>query len=191
MMKLQHFVLGAVALTTVLALSGCGSKEAAKSAAQPALQPAAAAAPQFKDLVVSYDIVRGHHNIPADQSADKTCVLNSRFLHNEGIIWRVRVMDPVTGQFMDDKAIEKVEVKLADGQVLKVDYGGHPAKAPTDTYWTTAFEIPEEYPSGALNFTVNVQAKDGRTNSKGMNFVAALSQVTILDGKMPKLAAGK
>lgn len=182
-----RIALAALAILTVSLVAGCGGQAAksADAAPAPAAQPAA---PAFSDLVVSYDIVRGHQNVPQDQ-ADKICVLNNRFLHNEGIVWRIRVMDPVTGQFLDDKALDKVEVKLADGQALKASYGGHPAKNSTDSYWTANLEIPESYPSGALNFTVNVAAKDGRNKVKSLTFAEAPTQLTILDGKVDKVAS--
>jgi hypothetical protein len=93
------------------------------------------------------------------------CVQSSRFPQGEGVVWRIKVYDPVTGQPMDDKALGSVVVSLKDGQTFKAAYGGHPGQPgvpATDYFWSTAWAIPATYPTGSVPYTVTATGKDGR-----------------------------
>jgi hypothetical protein len=115
-------------------------------------------------LIVFGDTVQGGKNVPEDQAADKTCVLTSRYPRNSEVVFRVRVIDPTTGQAMDDTTLEKVETILGDGTVAEMDYGGHPPPArDRDFYWTVPWLIPKDYPTGSVAYTVIATAIDGRT----------------------------
>jgi hypothetical protein len=111
------------------------------------------------DTVVSSTGVKN----PAD-----ICVQSSRFPQGEGVVWRIKVYDPATGQPMDDKALSSVVVSLKDGQTFKAAYGSHPGgpgATPTDYFWSTAWAIPATYPTGSVPYTVTAQSKDGRTGT--------------------------
>lgn len=128
-------------------------------------------------LLVTGDFVQGHENAPEGQ----TCVANNRYLPGQQIVWRLKVVDPETGQLMDDQALESVTVTLVDGQVFEAKYGGHPHSDPVDFYWTTSWSIPEDYPSGIVDFTVSAKASDGRTgNNETVKFPIESSMITIL-----------
>lgn len=115
-------------------------------------------------LIVFGDTVTGSKNVPEDQRGTRLCVLNSRFPRNSEVVWRVRVIDPATGQAMDDTMLEKVEVQLGDGQTFEMEYGGHPPpQRDREFYWATPWLIPKEYPTGSVAYTVTATATDGRT----------------------------
>lgn len=141
------------------------------AAALPA--PAAASAP----LVVVDSVVQGAEGSPRDRS----CVLNSRFLHGQQIVWRIKVLDPATGRPMDDKQLKRVWVELVDGQVFEARYGPHPKNKPVDYYWTTSWVIPSDYPSGVLDYTVYAEARDGR-KGENVKFPIESSMLTVLPG---------
>jgi len=186
--RLVSRVSGVIALLVVFALlAGC-SKPAATQPSQ--TQPSQQAAPSFDKVLVSYDLVRGSKNVAKNEAAAKTCVASSRYLHNEEIVWRIKVTDPKTGELLDDKALSSVAVKLSDGQVLKARYGGHPAKSPTDFFWAVSFDIPEGYPTGQLKFDVDVAGSDGRTGQL-VSFNVAPALLTIMDGAVAKVDAPK
>jgi hypothetical protein len=126
---------------------------------------AAGAQDDAEQLIVYGDIVQGGKNIPEDQRADRACVLSSRFPRNSEMVWRMRVIDPQTGEPMDDEMLERVGVELSDGQVFEMDYGPHPGppNPPRDYYWTVPWTVPEDYPTGTLSYTVTATAADGRT----------------------------
>ena len=138
----------------------------------------------FNQIVVVHDIVRGSWNVPKDEVASKVCVLNSRFLHKEQVAWRIKLLDPTTGALLDDKAVQRLEVKLVSGETFVAKYGTHPRQNPTDKFWSTAWTIPESYPSGTVPYMITATGNDGRT-SMAVTFNVNLAQLTVLDGAIP------
>jgi hypothetical protein len=159
-----------------LGLAACGGN-GGDGAADEATAPTDAAGAAV--LTISADTVSGPLNIPEDQRAGAVCVLQSRFPRNSEIVWRARVMD-VQGAELDDAALASVEVRLGDGQTFAMRYGPHPRENPTDFFWTTAFDIPSDYPSGTLGYEIVATANDGATGTF-KPFEVAPSLLTITD----------
>jgi len=180
-MSLRSAAFMAVILLLSVLLTACGAASPAK--------PAAAPAPTFAKLIVTNDLVRGAENIDQSKPAEvaRICSELSKFMHNERIVWRIKVMDPQTGAFMDDKNVGEVSVKLSDGQVVQAKYGGHGGTKdkPADFFWTAGWTVPETYPSGSLTYTVNAAGKDGRGAMMINDFKVPAAFLTILDGKVP------
>lgn len=157
---------------------------AATAACQAAPPPATATvAPQAagaSKLFLEVDMVQGSANIPSDQAATKSCVMNNRFPRNGEIVWRTRIFDGKTGDTMDNKAVSKASVILANGTTLDMQYGGHPAKTPKDFYWTVNWLVPRDQATGTLNYKVDATASDGRTG-EFVPFNSAPSLLTITD----------
>ena len=125
------------------------------------------------DTVVSSTGVKN----PAD-----ICVGSSRFPQGEGVVWRIKVYDPATGQPMDDKTLDSVVVSLKDGQTFTATYGGHPGQPGvpvTDYFWSTAWSIPANYPTGSVPYQVTAKSKDGRTGTFA-EFNVAPSLLTVV-----------
>ena len=119
---------------------------------------ASAEAESGKPLFIAADMVTG------PGGSGPICVLRSQFMRNERVAWLIRVQD-VTGKQLDDKGLKSVVVELADGQKFPARFGGHPPNAPTDWLWSSSWTIPEEYPTGTLNYKVVATALDGTTQS--------------------------
>lgn len=85
-------------------------------------------------------------------------------MRKEIVAWRIRVED-ATGKELDDKGLKSVVVELSDGQKFPARFGGHPPSAPTDHLWSTAWVIPDDYPTGSFNYKVIATALDGSTQS--------------------------
>lgn len=111
--------------------------------------------------------------------ADAVCVLGSQFKRGQQVVWRIKVIDPATGQPLDDKALQSVKIALPDGQTFDAKYGGHPAKTPTDSFWATSWVVPQDYPTGSLPYVVNAKSADGRTG-KFTEFNVAPSLLTVV-----------
>lgn len=155
-------------------------------ACQAAAPPTATPGPPV-DLILVADTVQGPTNLTDEErAAGAVCVQKNRFAKNEEIVWRVRVLDPTTGEPMDDQALSSVAVQLPDQQ-LDLRYGPHPRDNPVDFFWTVAFDVPESYPSGLLNYTVSATANDGRTGTYNQFGVAA-AQLTVTDEVRPVIA---
>ena len=127
-----------------------------------------------QNLVVVGDMVIGGEN-----NEGATCVLASRFLHEQQVVWRAKVVDPVTNAELTDMELTSVEVTLIDGQVFEMEFGEHPPREPVDSYWTTNWVIPADYPSGIVDFTVMATHSDGRTGEL-VSFPIEASMLTIL-----------
>lgn len=166
--RIPKVVVALVMLAALLA--ACGGDEDATSTTTAATT----------NLIVQADVVTGPLNIPEDQMAGRICVSQSRFARNSEIVWRTRIIDPVTGEQLDDTALDSVQVTLADGQVFDMRYGDHPQDNPTDRFWTTSFDVPADYPTGTLGYEVVAVAGDGRTGSF-VPFNVAPSLLTITD----------
>jgi hypothetical protein len=161
--------LSLVVVMTAALLAACGGEVAVTTTEAP-----------IANLTVQADTVSGPLNIPGDQRASRVCVQQSRFARNSEIVWRARVMDPITGVQLDEAALASVQVRLADGQVLDMRYGPHPRDNPTDFFWTTAFDVPADYPTGTLGYEVIATGIDGQTGSFAP-FNVAPSLLTITD----------
>jgi hypothetical protein len=111
-----------------------------------------------KPLFIAADMVTG------PVGSGPICVLRSQFMRKESVAWRIRVQD-ATGKELDDKSLKSLVVELSDGQKFPARFGGHPPKDPTDHLWSTSWSIPEDYPTGSLNYKVVATAEDGTTQS--------------------------
>ena len=109
-------------------------------------------------LFIAADMVRGVGG------SGPVCVLSNRFMRKEEVAWRIRVQDK-TGKELDDKGLKGVVVELSDGQKFPARFGGHPPKAPTAYIWSTAWVIPDDYPTGSFNYKVVATALDGTTQT--------------------------
>lgn len=164
-----------VALLTVamLVLSACG--ESAEDTEETTTTAVAVQEP----LVIQADTVSGPLNIPEEEGG-AVCVQQSRFARNSEIVWRARVIDPVTGEELGDDTLSSVVVNLGDGQTLEMRYGPHPRENPTDSFWTTSFDIPADYPTGTLDYEIVATGPDGETASF-RPFDVAPSLLTVTD----------
>lgn len=121
-------------------------------------------APEVNGLFVDSDTVRGSKNVPAGSTDG--CVQTSQFGKGEQIVFRIRVYDQVTGEPLDDTQIDRIIVTLRDGTELDpARYGVHPTNPAGESFWTAAFMIPPEYPTGSLDYMVTATAKDGRSGT--------------------------
>lgn len=122
------------------------------------------------------DMVRGRPQ-PGESAA--SCVLASQFKRKDVVVWRIRVLDAQTGTPLDNKALKSVQVELPDGQKFTARFGPHPKGKPTDEFWATAWEIPEDYPTGTLVYTVTAVDLKGRS-ATWQPFKVEPSQLTVI-----------
>lgn len=143
-------------------------------------------APVSAKLILQADTVWGPKNLPKAELAGNSCVQRNMFARNEQIVWRVKVVDPATGEPMDDQALSSLTVKVAD-QALVMKYGGHPKANPVDFFWAVSWLIPEDHPSGELPYTIEATAKDGRTGTFEQ-FGVSLARLTVTEETRPTIS---
>lgn len=159
-----------------LALVAAGCQTAAPA---PPASSAAPASSTTDKLLIAADIVQGSKNVPTDQASMKSCVLSSRYPRNSEIVWRVRVYDPRTAELMDNKALSGVQVLLANGNTVDLNYGAHPKDPPNEFYWANSWVVPKDAPTGTLRYSIQATAVDGRTGGfEPVSVAASLPAIT-------------
>jgi hypothetical protein len=109
------------------------------------------------------------------------CVLNSAFKHLEKVVFRLRIVDQ-NGKELDDKGVKSVEVQLPDGKKIEGRYGQHPPRGQAaDHFWTAAWQIPTDYPSGSFFYKAVVTDMNGQTHT-WEPFKIKTSQFNVVDG---------
>jgi hypothetical protein len=171
------FVVGA------LASCGGGTGETATSAtnAPAPVQTQAAVAQKATFLILQGDTVRSPEGLTDEEKTFLSCVQQSRFPQGSRIVWRYRVLDPLTNKALDDKAIKSFEVTLPDGTKSAFKYGGHGGtkEAPAEYFWTAGFSVPKDYPTGLFNYQVKATSADGAIGTFEQMKVPA-AQLTIV-----------
>jgi hypothetical protein len=128
------------------------------------------AAQEAQKLFIEGDIVRG--NTPAGITGP-VCVLANQFKRKENVVFRIRVRD-AAGQPLDDKSIKDITVELSDGQKFPASYRPRPPanvrtafglSEPTDYFWSAAWLIPQDYPTGSLSYRVVATDTQGNMQS--------------------------
>jgi hypothetical protein len=124
------------------------------------------------------DMVRGQTEAGA---TGPTCVLTNQFKRKEQVVWRLRVLDPRTGQPLDDKGLKRLVVTLSDGQQFAARFGTHPQGTPTDSFWSVSWMIPEAYPTGSFAYKVIATDLQGQSHT-WEPFKVSFSQLTVIPG---------
>lgn len=147
----------------------------------PTTKPAATAtpAPGLEQLNLAVDMVRGH-SLPQGP----TCALTSQYQQGEMVVWRMRIYDPATGKQLPAEPADliamaeppegeaaralatgiKATVHLGDGQTAEMHFGPHGRDADgrrADYFWTWGWDIPADYPTGQVDYSITVEMTDG------------------------------
>jgi hypothetical protein len=121
-------------------------------------------------LFIEGDIVRG--NTPSGATGP-VCVLANQFKRKENVIFRLRVRS-IAGEALDDKKLKSLVVELSNGRKLNAEYRARPPVAtrkalgldgPIDYFWSAAWLIPADHPTGSLTYQVVATDTDGNTQS--------------------------
>jgi hypothetical protein len=127
-------------------------------------------AQDVQKLFIEGDIVRG--NTP-NGITGPVCVLANQFKRKENVIFRIRVLNAM-GQPLDDKALRSLTVELSDGQKIPASYRARPPRnimatlgisEPLDYFWSSAWLIPDDYPTGSLSYRVVATDSQGNTQT--------------------------
>jgi len=129
-------------------------------------------------LFVIGDTVRGGESVTMEEAPFLACVQQNRFPQGSAIVFRMRAVDPVTGQQLTP-AEASMTATFADGTV--VPFGYHPlarGQSP-DSAFILSWPVPEDYPTGSLGVTVTAEDRQGRSGT-WMQFVAPTSVLQIV-----------
>jgi hypothetical protein len=191
-MNLRTRILAiSVPLLLVAAACGGGTGEgaAAPTTAATATAPVAVAPAAPKTLMLVGDTVRGTAGLLEEEKSVLTCVVMSKFPQGGRIVWRIRVLDPLTSKALDDKAMASLTLTLPDGKTQAFKYGPHGGtkEAPTDFFWVTGYTVPADYPTGIFSYKVDAKSLEGATGTYGFDYFKVPSgQLTIVPAPFPK-----
>jgi hypothetical protein len=176
-------VVAAVTATVALVAAACSGTTTITETTTAAAPPASTmtSTKTAQGLILQADAVMGAAGAPSPQ---EICVESSQFQPGEDVVFRVKVFDPATGKAMDDKVLTSVVVALQDGQTFNAVYGGHPQPPATDYFWSAAWTIPADYPSGSVPYTVTATSQDGRTGTFSQ-FNVGPSLLTVVAAQPP------
>jgi hypothetical protein len=127
-----------------------------------------ASAQEARKMFIEGDIVRG--NTPSGITGP-VCVLANQFKRKENVIFRIRVRN-AAGEPLDDKGIKSLVVELSDGKKYQAAYRARPPvgvraalglSGPIDYFWSAAWLIPQDYPTGSLSYRVVATDMQGNT----------------------------
>lgn len=136
------------------------------------------AAAAAKVLIVYADTTSGNVGTTDAEKAALSCVQKNRFPQGESIVWRVRVMSPITGKPMTAEDLKGVQLTFPDGTTKDLKYGPHPKGKTDDYFWTASFKIPADYPTGAFKYKLVATSPDGIAGTfDQFNVASSLLQV--------------
>jgi len=96
--------------------------------------------------------------------ANLTCVRLSAFKRGMHVVWRMHMVDTSTGKVIQTTDVDRAVLKLPNGETRNFAYGRHGAT--DDTWiWTTAWDVPMDYPLGNVDYTIEVATKSGKTGT--------------------------
>lgn len=163
-MKLTLRMLASgLALVLLAASCGAGTGESTTSPAASASTPVVAAPQKLAHLILIGDTVRGTAGLTEEEKPLLTCVVMSKYPQGSRIVWRIKVLDPLTNKALDDKSLEYVTLTTADGKITPLKYGGHGGtkENPADMFWAAGYTVPIDYPTGAFNYKVEAKSLAG------------------------------
>ncbi|MBI2867285.1 MAG: hypothetical protein HYX97_02985 [Chloroflexi bacterium] len=109
------------------------------------------------------------YNIDATGIAAPLCVQTSVFKRGMHLVWRWEIVDTATGKRLTSDDIETAVVRLPSGEEIKGRFGRHGTGRPGGDggpwFWTAAWDVPLDYPLGALDWSINAKSKDGKTGT--------------------------
>jgi len=110
------------------------------------------------------------------------CVLNAQFRRGTHLVWRFEVFDTSTAKRLTSLDAPSVKLVLAHGEELTARFARKAGIGPWT--WVAAWDVPADYPLGALGYQIVVKAKDGRTGTFDPNTVALVSQERGIDQRL-------
>ena len=95
--------------------------------------------------------------------ATATCVQQSVFKRGMVVVFRMSAQDTVTGKALDEAGISKAVLQLPSGEELAFKYAKHGKEADSPSFWATAWNVPADFPLGAVDYKVMVTTVAGDT----------------------------
>jgi hypothetical protein len=109
-------------------------------------------------------IIYGDTAFFAGRDNPDNCILKSRFKRGESVGFRITVIDPMTGKFVESA---KPVVHLQYGgriEDIAMRYRGT-GNNPRPGFWTAKWVVPDDAATGIVNFSITAVDAKGRTGT--------------------------
>jgi hypothetical protein len=110
------------------------------------------------------------------------CVPNSQFKRGAHLVWRFEVFDTSTAKRVTSVDQPTIKVVLPHGEAITARFARRGGTGPWT--WVAAWDIPFDYPLGALDYQIVVNAKDGRTGTFDQDKVAIVNTTSGTDSRV-------
>jgi cell division protein FtsB len=110
------------------------------------------------------------------------CVPNSQFQRGAHLVWRFEVFDTSNGKRLTSLDEPEINVVLPDGHEIAARFARRAGTGPWT--WVAAWTIPVDYPLGALDYQILVDAKDGRSGFFDQDTVAVVNEERGTDSRI-------
>ncbi len=109
-----------------------------------------------------------------------SCVVSSQFRRGTHLVWRFEVVDASTGKRVTSLDTPTIKVVLPTGQELTARYSKRGGTGPW--MWAAAWDVPRDYPLGALDYQITVKDKNGKTGMFDQDTLAIAKPATATAG---------
>ena len=113
--------------------------------------------------------------------ASPGCTIDSVFKRGMRMVWRFQIFDTSTGKMVSDRDGATAKIQLPQvGDVNAFFAPRGPTPPPPDAPWTWAavWNVPPDYPLGAMPYAIALTTKDGKTTTiKPTDFGAMPPQI--------------
>lgn len=95
------------------------------------------------------------------------CTATSVFKRGSKVAWRFEVIDMSTGKRVSDEEVSKISLSIPGLDPVTPRFGQRGSgKVPDAPWmWMAGWTVPTDYPLGALDYSITLTAKDGRSGS--------------------------
>jgi hypothetical protein len=122
-------------------------------------------APEFVQIAFYVDTVTaGAGESKYNVDANYGCMKTSIFKRGQHIVWRMTLTDATTGKVLQGTDLESTVIKLPNGEEISMRYGRH-GGPDGPWFWTGAWDIPDDYPLGSVNYSIDVLTVDGKSGT--------------------------
>ncbi|MBI2910316.1 MAG: hypothetical protein HYX92_21950 [Chloroflexi bacterium] len=97
--------------------------------------------------------------------ANVSCVRLSAFKRGMHVVWRMELVETSTGKVLQPADVERAVLKLPTGETRNFNYGRHGATDDSPWFWTTAWDVPPDYPLGVVDYSIEAATKSGKTGT--------------------------
>lgn len=163
---LRGLGVGAVGIAGGALLSACGSSPAAivdQASTRESQQRIASNVNERERIFCYMEVLTADRPSEYGYLAPVGCVPSSAFKQGERIVWRFVVVDVPAGRQLTGDDRSRVELRLPTGEQIQADYKQRGEGRVSDAPWTwdVCWDVPLDYPIGALDYTVHVNFDDG------------------------------